>query len=80
MLSFLPPEITAAGATILPRRFKLYHYLSLPGGTEILRWETLAAPRSPLPQDDKTLRRARWENALMRFRDKDVVGILRLRS
>jgi hypothetical protein len=26
MLSFLPPEITAAGATILPRRLKLYHY------------------------------------------------------
>src|ERR1700678_4074562 len=26
MLSFLPPEITAAGTTILPRRFKLYHY------------------------------------------------------
>jgi hypothetical protein len=22
----LPPEITAAGTTILPRRFKLYHY------------------------------------------------------
>src|SRR5713226_10776172 len=26
MLSFLPPEITVAGTTILPRRFKLYHY------------------------------------------------------
>jgi len=26
MLSFLPPEITAAGSTILLRRFKLYHY------------------------------------------------------
>jgi hypothetical protein len=26
MLAFLPPEITAAGTTILPRRFKLYHY------------------------------------------------------
>jgi hypothetical protein len=23
----LPPEITAAGTTILPRRFKLHHYL-----------------------------------------------------
>src|SRR6266568_9202423 len=29
MLSFLPPEITAAGTTILPRRFKLYHYLQI---------------------------------------------------
>jgi hypothetical protein len=27
MLSFLPPEITAAGTSILPRRFKLYDYL-----------------------------------------------------
>jgi hypothetical protein len=26
MLSFLPPEITAAASTILPRRFKLYTY------------------------------------------------------
>jgi len=29
MLSFLPPEITAAGIAILPRRFKLYHYPTL---------------------------------------------------
>jgi hypothetical protein len=26
MLSFLPPEITATGTTILSRRFKLYYY------------------------------------------------------
>jgi hypothetical protein len=26
MVAFLPPEITAAGTTILPHRFKLYHY------------------------------------------------------
>ena len=52
MLSFLPLELRGTGATILPRRFKLYHYLSLPDGTEILRWESLAAPRTPLPQDD----------------------------
>jgi hypothetical protein len=26
MLSFLPPEIAAAGATILPHRFKLFLY------------------------------------------------------
>src|ERR1700693_762704 len=26
MLSFLPPEITAAGTTILPRGIKLHHY------------------------------------------------------
>jgi len=29
MLSFLPPEITAAGTSILRRRFKLYQYLLL---------------------------------------------------
>src|SRR5258708_6453685 len=37
MLSFLSPGITVAGATIVPRRFKLYHYplsraVSRPGG------------------------------------------------
>jgi hypothetical protein len=30
MPSLLPPEITAAGTTILPRRFKLSHYQSPP--------------------------------------------------
>jgi hypothetical protein len=29
MLSFLPPEITAAGTTLLPRRFNLYHEHSM---------------------------------------------------